>query len=55
MRMILIREGSWCAIEPAEGEVVAADVKMRALATICLSLESYNYSLVQDAADAAET
>lgn len=52
MRMILIREDSWSAVEPVEGEVVPNDVTKRALPTICLSLESFNYSRVQDAADA---
>lgn len=39
MRMVSIRERSWSAIEAAEDDIVVADVKMRALATICLSLE----------------
>lgn len=52
MRMILIREGTWNAVNDDAG--VSEDIKLRALATICLSLESYNYSLVQDAANAKE-
>lgn len=52
--MTFSREGSWRAVDPAEGEVVANDVKIRAQATICLSRESFNYILGQEAADAAE-
>lgn len=54
MGMIVIQEGSCSAVEPVEGEVVSNNVKMRALATMCLSLGSFDYSLVLDAADAAE-
>jgi len=54
MRMILIREESWCAVNHETGEAVSGDLKLRALATICLSLESYKYRLFQDVADSAE-
>lgn len=54
MKMTLIREGSWCAVMPKEGQVVDEDIQMRALSTICLSLENTNYSLVMDAKDAQE-
>lgn len=53
MRMILIRDGSWCA-EDGNGKGVSEEAKLQALATICLSLESYNCSLVEDAATAKE-
>lgn len=54
MKMTLIREGSWGAVEPVADQVVDNEVSMRALATICLSLETTNYSLVLDAKSAKE-
>lgn len=54
MKMTLIREGTWCAVMPREGEDVDEDTTMMALSTICLSLEKTNYSLVMDAKDAKE-
>lgn len=54
MKMTLIREGSWYTVSPAQGQAIDDEVSLRALATICLSLETTNYSLVQDAKDAKE-
>lgn len=52
MKMILIQQGLWGAIEPETGEVVTADMKRRALSTICLGVEKHNYSHVKTAKDA---
>ena len=41
--LTLIREGTWCAVSPAENQRVDDEVSLRALATICLSLETTNY------------
>lgn len=54
IKMILIREGSWSAVQPAEGEVVSDELKLRTLAMICLSVESTIYGLVEEATDAAQ-
>lgn len=54
MKMVLIREGTWNAVDVQEGSVVSNEVSLRALATICLSIEPINYSLVQDATTAQE-
>lgn len=39
---------------PQEGQIVDEETKLRALSTICLSLEKINYSLVMDAKDAKD-
>lgn len=54
MKMVLIREGTWNAVEVQEGSEVSNEVSLRALATICLSIDPINYSLVQDAKTAQE-
>lgn len=54
MRMVMIREGTWRTVDPPEGTEVNADLSERALATICLSIEPYNYSLVQKAKTAIQ-
>ena len=54
MRMTLIREGSWPAVRRAEGEIVSEDLKERALATICLGVESTNFGLIMDEEDPKE-
>lgn len=47
-KMLLIREGTWDAVARGEEDPVDA-ISLRALATICLSIEPVNYSLVQSA------
>lgn len=54
MRMTLIREGSWPAVRRAPGDVVTEDLKERALATICLSVENCNFGLIMDVDDPKE-
>lgn len=54
MKMSLIREGTWSAVKPREGQAVDEDMSLRALSAICLSLETYNYSHVVDAGTAAK-
>ena len=54
MKMSLIREGTWSAVKPREGQAVDEEMSMRALSAICLSLETYNYSHVLDASTAAK-
>lgn len=52
--MTLIREDTWYAVALPEGHQVVEEVSLRVLATICLSLETTSYSLVQDAKEAWE-
>ena len=52
--MILIREGTWRAVKPMENRDVDPEMCERALATICLSLEKINYSLVKTTTTAKE-
>ena len=47
-KMLLIREGTWDAVTRQEEDPADA-ISLRALATICLSIEPVNYSLVQSA------
>lgn len=54
MKMILIREGTWRAVKPAEDQNVDPEMCERAFATICLALEKQNYSLVKTAKTARE-
>ena len=51
MKMVLIREGSWAAIST---ENPSQELSERALATICLSIDPTNYSLVQNAQTARQ-
>lgn len=52
--MVLIREGTWNVVDVADDAVVDEEASLRALATICLSIEPINYSLVQEAKTAHE-
>lgn len=54
MRMVMIREGTWRAVDVPENGQVDQNLSDRALATICLSIEPYNYSLVQRAKTAKD-
>lgn len=47
--------GTLRAVGPPEGTQVNADLSERVLATICFSIESYDYSLAQEAKTATET
>lgn len=49
MEMALIRESTWRAAKPLENAAVDSDMRDRALAAICLSLEEHNFSLVKNA------
>ena len=54
-KMLLIREGTWDAVNRKEDDDDPADaVSLKALATICLSIDPVNYSLVQEAKTAKE-
>lgn len=52
-KMLLIREGTWEAVTRAE-EDPEDPVTLRALATICLSIDPVNFSLVQEAKTAKQ-
>lgn len=54
MRMVMIREGTWRAVDHPEDYQVDPDLSDKALATICLSIEPYNYSIVQRSKTAME-
>ena len=54
MKMILIREGTWRAVKPIEGQALNPEMDERALAAICLSLEKNNFSLVKNARTAED-
>lgn len=54
MKMTLIREGSWRAVKPLEGQAVDPETSERALAAICLSIEKNIYSLVKNVETAKE-
>ena len=54
MRMVMIKEGTWRAVNSPDDVQISEDLSDRALATICLSIERYNYSLVQNARTAKE-
>ncbi|XP_062541494.1 uncharacterized protein LOC134209531 [Armigeres subalbatus] len=54
MRMVMIKEGTWRAINSPDNVQISDDLSDRALATICLSIERYNYSLVQNARTAKQ-
>lgn len=54
MRMVMIREGTWRAVDHPDDFQVDPDLSDRALSTICLSIEPYNYSLVQRSKTAKE-
>lgn len=54
MRMMLIREGSWPAVQRVPGDVVSKELEELALATICLCVESRLFGLIMDAEDPKE-
>lgn len=53
-KMLLIREGTWDAVIAPEVDDPVNAQSLRALATICLSIEPINYSLVQSAETAKQ-
>ncbi|XP_055613147.1 uncharacterized protein LOC129759663 [Uranotaenia lowii] len=52
--MTLIREGTWRGVQPFENQEVDPEMSEQELATICLSLEKNNYSILQKATGARD-